>query len=157
MQRWALKRRFRRISHRDYLKALDAFIADFEAQFGCKAKVSLKLYHHPQWRPTHWIEDYEPGDYFYKNLPATKILTAADWAEAAVVECVITPATPLEGYDAVFASVQAKGYYGKQITFYAQGIGADSLCQTLAQNSLKGSRLATGSFDESFRCHHTPR
>lgn len=155
MQRWALKRYIRPVTFKDYIKALNAFIADFEAQYGCKATVQLKLYRAPQWRPTRIIDDYEPEDNFYKNLPATKVMTKKDWAEAKVVECIVTPSQPSKKYDAVFASVQAKGYFGRQITFYAQGIGADEICRSLAYNSTRGSRLATGSFDESFRCHHS--
>ena len=153
MERWALKRYIRRVSRQSYIQTLDRFIQQYEEAFGCKAEVELKLYRAPRIIQT-WLSDDMPEDNASYRLPATKLLTAELWREARVVECIIRPAAGTAPFEAMFASVEAKGSYPRQITFYVQGIGADAACQRLKSQSQKGSGFAIGSFNDGYRCHH---
>ncbi len=157
MERWALKRYVRRVSRKAYIKALDRFIEQYEKAYGCKARIELKLYKYPRAMQAR-VDDTPIEDKPTHRLPATKLLSAKMWREAFVVECIVTPAGEKQApFDAMFASVQAKGAYPRQITFYTQGIGANAHSCALKANNQQNSGFADGNFNESFRCHHSRR
>lgn len=154
MERWALKRYVRKVSRTDYIRALEEFITAFEAAFDCKAQVELKVYDRPMFRPTRLDRDFPPIDTPVKRLPMAKMLTAEDWAENHVFECIIKADDHKGSYSSVFASIQAGRRYAKQITFYLQGTGADEHVSEVRKASEANSNLACGNGKEAWRSFH---
>lgn len=153
MERWALKRHVRKVSRTDYIRALEEFITAFEAAFECKAQVELKVYDRPMCRPTWLDRDFPPIDTPVKRLPMVKMLTAEDWAENRVFECIIK-ADDCDSYSSVFASIQAGRRYAKQITFYLQGTGAADRVNAVRKASEANTKLARGNGKEAWRSFH---
>ena len=153
-QRWALKRRIRRISRSDYVAALEGFIAAFKQTFGTSITVELKVYDRPMRRPTRVDRHFPPLDLPVKRLPQADMLTPEDWAENRVFECIIKADDVKNGPSAVFASIQAGKRYPRQITFYLQGIDAEEQVRLVYDESTKASGLAVVGGKAAWRGFH---
>jgi len=165
--RWALCRSLLKITHKQYIAQVSCCIASFTKVFGVSPLVRVKLYKHPEWRPTHFIEGYEHAETAYKILSELKMLTSDDWTEAKIVETILYLPSSVEnknGVNAVFASIAAKGCYPRQMTFYIQGIDAEELCRQVFETSVGEagslrvySTQTSRGIDISFRGHHHRR
>lgn len=151
--RWALKKTFFSLSHKDYIREVLTFLDAFTEAFGRMPEVEIKVYDRPMSRPTVLHRGWEPIDTPQHRLADINHLTAAMWQEAVVCECVVKLSDAAE-YCAVFGSIQGGRRYPRQMTFYLQGTNADERVGAVCACSCALTPLSVDKGKKAWRSFH---